>query len=317
MNMKKNALQSAVLLAIGAAASFGAQAATTLNLTDGFYSCGPGGVLDPSTGVCDFSILVPGLTSPATRNGSWFGMDSNSNGAIGEVEKTLLAGKDGVLLDSVLTASGSHTGLPFGAANSYTGTNFIQIGQDTTTSPATPIYIASTASSGCLENPQNCNAPGDTTTDTTAAYVATTTEVPGIDEPWAFFGNTGMHFTTSGVSPTGGSGDTRTMDMSGWRVTWNGIPSINMGGGADGVLVCSTSACADGDTYTLDYTAVVPNGDPSGFGGVTYLLHLEGTISGDSIGTGVVPVPAAVWLFGSGLLGLVGVARRKKQNSAV
>ena len=25
-----------------------------------------------------------------------------------------------------------------------------------------------------------------------------------------------------------------------------------------------------------------------------------------------IPVPAAVWLFGSGLLGLVGVARRKK-----
>jgi len=25
-----------------------------------------------------------------------------------------------------------------------------------------------------------------------------------------------------------------------------------------------------------------------------------------------VPVPAAVWLFGSGLIGLVGVARRKK-----
>ncbi len=28
--------------------------------------------------------------------------------------------------------------------------------------------------------------------------------------------------------------------------------------------------------------------------------------------TGVVPVPPAVWLFGSGLLGLVGIARRKK-----
>ncbi len=26
----------------------------------------------------------------------------------------------------------------------------------------------------------------------------------------------------------------------------------------------------------------------------------------------VVPVPAAVWLFGSGLIGLIGVARRKK-----
>jgi hypothetical protein len=30
-----------------------------------------------------------------------------------------------------------------------------------------------------------------------------------------------------------------------------------------------------------------------------------------SFTTSVVPLPAAVWLFGSGLLGLVGVARRK------
>ena len=28
----------------------------------------------------------------------------------------------------------------------------------------------------------------------------------------------------------------------------------------------------------------------------------------------VIPIPAAVWLFGSGLLGLVGVARRKSAN---
>jgi len=34
--------------------------------------------------------------------------------------------------------------------------------------------------------------------------------------------------------------------------------------------------------------------------------------SGDVINSPVVPVPAAVWLFGSGLLGLVGIARRKK-----
>jgi len=29
----------------------------------------------------------------------------------------------------------------------------------------------------------------------------------------------------------------------------------------------------------------------------------------------VVPIPATVWLFGSGLLGLVGIARRKKQQA--
>jgi hypothetical protein len=36
-------------------------------------------------------------------------------------------------------------------------------------------------------------------------------------------------------------------------------------------------------------------------------LHVNSYVPG-----GVVPIPAAVWLFGSGLLGLVGIARRKK-----
>ena len=59
-------------------------------------------------------------------------------------------------------------------------------------------------------------------------------------------------------------------------------------------------------------------GDASQSGIIQFTL-LDGefnSISGfiDSNGTAesVVPVPAAAWLFGSGLLGLVGVARRKK-----
>jgi hypothetical protein len=38
----------------------------------------------------------------------------------------------------------------------------------------------------------------------------------------------------------------------------------------------------------------------------------QGAISHVSIWTQPIPVPAAVWLFGSGLLGLIGVAKRKK-----
>ncbi len=34
--------------------------------------------------------------------------------------------------------------------------------------------------------------------------------------------------------------------------------------------------------------------------------------SGCSFDTSVVPIPAAVWLFGSGLLGLIGFSKRKK-----
>ena len=135
------------------------------------------------------------------------------------------------------------------------------------------------------------------------------TENPDIDDPWGFFGNTGMHQTTSNSNVLSASGNTATVDFSGWNVTWNGIAGIPMGSGAwggnaDGVadITCAVD-CSYGDTYTLDYTATVPLGDPSNFGGVSYGLHLEGS---------VVPVPAAVWLFGSGLLGLVGVARRRK-----
>jgi hypothetical protein len=46
-------------------------------------------------------------------------------------------------------------------------------------------------------------------------------------------------------------------------------------------------------------------------GPAVWTLSADGTATYTLAPAGVVPVPAAVWLFGSGLLGLVGVARRK------
>ena len=63
------------------------------------------------------------------------------------------------------------------------------------------------------------------------------------------------------------------------------------------------------DSYTAlyDYTLLLSeafsqSGTPGGSLDIPWLVSR----------TTVVPVPAAVWLFGSGLLGLVGLARRKK-----
>ena len=71
---------------------------------------------------------------------------------------------------------------------------------------------------------------------------------------------------------------------------------------SDGIMNSLTS---DGNiTVTLTNSfAVTPLMNPTDF--VSFKLIYE-----DSIPT--VPVPAAVWLFGSGLLGLIGIARRKK-----
>ena len=128
--------------------------------------------------------------------------------------------------------------------------------------------------------------------------------VGAIDNAWAFAGSTGWHYTgtTNGVPSVNTDGS---VDMTGWTVFWGATPGdINMGTGAAATVACTsgTMTCAVGESFTLDYLAVVPSGD---FTDVAYQLHLEGVV-------GAVPVPAAVWLFGSGLLGLVGVARRRK-----
>ena len=138
------------------------------------------------------------------------------------------------------------------------------------------------------------------------------TETAGIDNAWMFFGNTGMHFTSSPVNILSDDNEGNvTLDMSGWTVTWNGIDSIPMGGcqygdtannsgfsgcdtnqdGTDelvdsskAVLSCENT-CADGESFSFDYNAHVPVGDPSNFGGVSYMLRLEGTICSGVIDT--------------------------------
>jgi len=111
--------------------------------------------------------------------------------------------------------------------------------------------------------------------------------VGNIDDPWPFVGNTGLHQTTSDVNVISDPGDgTATLDFSGWNVAWAGVPSINLSvGPSNGIasIVCAAgndgiADCSIGDTYTLEYQAIVPEGDPSNFGGVNYRLHLEGSI---------------------------------------
>ena len=124
-------------------------------------------------------------------------------------------------------------------------------------------------------------------------------ESPNIDNPWEFFGGTGMHQTISSTLVNGA------FDLSGWNVTWNGIASIPLVGNA--TIICdgnNEAACGIGSTYVVDGAYHVGG---AGFTTVGYTVHLEGTVAA------AIPVPAAVWLFGSGLLGLAGVARRKRK----
>lgn len=99
------------------------------------------------------------------------------------------------------------------------------------------------------------------------------------------------------------------LDLSSWTAWWNGT-DFNMGPGTRCNATsgsCSTPLSIDSfDAVTGDFTAswnsVVIGG---AFDGQLASWAITGNAS-------AVPVPAAAWLFGSGLLGLVGVARRRK-----
>lgn len=107
---------------------------------------------------------------------------------------------------------------------------------------------------------------------------------------------------------------------------WNDSKKIGM---YDSFTTGTSTNAAKGTSPAFTLTGSALQDD--GFGGWTGTLVSAGNINGDYwtgfnnvqfsevfnvtvTSVSAVPVPAAVWLFGSGLLGLVGVARRRRSS---
>jgi hypothetical protein len=98
------------------------------------------------------------------------------------------------------------------------------------------------------------------------------------------------------VSASAGTGDITVFRL-------DGFPGLNVPVG-----YTSGAALAATNTYTGHSLSSL------GLNPGNYVWSWGSGASADSftMNVGAVPIPAAVWLFGSGLLGLIGVARRKK-----
>lgn len=93
-----------------------------------------------------------------------------------------------------------------------------------------------------------------------------------------------------------------TMDFSNFAVDYNGTV-IPQGPNAGSLTF---SGDANTQTFSASWNSLIVGGP---FDGNTGYWYIEGSYT---TATSEVPVPAAVWLFGSGLIGLAGIARRRK-----
>ena len=127
------------------------------------------------------------------------------------------------------------------------------------------------------------------------------------------------------AAPSGDiTGGAATLNLDSWTAWWSGS-SFNQGStstmvdntvcaaGGDFVTRCSTAVVVDSynaatGEFTASWNSVVQAGSFKGSLGNWQISGIMGTNGNPS----AIPVPAAVWLFGSGLIGLAGIARRRK-----
>jgi hypothetical protein len=142
-----------------------------------------------------------------------------------------------------------------------------------------------------VEGGFNGSASAIAGTDPTATYAGFATSPQFLGLPFEFYyAATG----TDGLAHAAPTIDfnSLTADMGAMYANWNGN-EFNVGG-------LATVAQTGPNMWDLSFTHIQLD---QPFQSFTSVMHMQ---------IGQVPVPAAVWLFGSGLLGLAGVSSRKK-----
>ena len=102
-----------------------------------------------------------------------------------------------------------------------------------------------------------------------------------------------------------------------WSVSVNTAAAVigfgTVGAGAEGSLTETSSNVPDPDTSIDMVTAAGTTTDGA------YTIdsdQLGQQLNADTVNTSIVPLPAAAWMFGAALLGIVSVARRRQKNES-
>ena len=102
-----------------------------------------------------------------------------------------------------------------------------------------------------------------------------------------------------------------TSDTADWVIV---IPSVGTFSGAIGAVPMAMTNFNTAGTTLGNLFPLVDDGVAGSPMTTAPFLGFNADFDFGTINASAVPVPAAVWLFGSGLIGLVGVARRRRQS---
>ena len=283
--MKKTLLATAMVAALGATS---AESASYTFSGDGFFTMiGPTGLV---------------LANPDFAGNAYYGYRSDLSGlsmtfdtatgaGTGSIDPFLYSGTPAVANNIQMQAIGDGNGGP--------GTLVMgSISFDYGPTVGIPVYLVADAAGifGAIGG-------GLSVGDTITGGAATTTDAPIAATPF------------SGYMPNNGALGNIPFAMTTLDVNQDGDPANTCGtiGGTGALIGGGFPLCDDGVSGVRMATAPFPghqaNFDVSSLV-VTSCTNDDGT--GTCVNPPAIPVPAAVWLFGSGLLGLVGVARRRK-----
>jgi hypothetical protein len=227
---------------------------------------------------------------------------------------------NGTLYTTVATSNGISV-VASSTTNVYYVDNSLSSASSTTnpTPPPPNPYTLVVSGDWCIDK-----TTGDFTGNIAYGDYKTQTNVPGIPidgrqtfvgvnqafsgtGTWTGSGSLTLHYSTSGASSS----------------TWSGTSaSCANGATAPGLRVCAAFTAASKDWEGLDFDFVfdstkysfsgaLTGTDISGSGATANTTTINWNIAG--IDPPAVPVPAAAWLFGSGLIGLAGAARRRSK----
>jgi hypothetical protein len=157
---------------------------------------------------------------------------------------------------------------------------------------------------------------GTTANDTNTSFIGTEDWGTNVSAPGsAYAGNTANEMAHMFYNTLG---DTSTCGLSTSTVSTCGAPEIGWGLANSGPFsnlqpdfywsANATDILGGGRAWCFHFNDGGTCPDDVGNSYYAWAVH-----SGD-VGTAAVPLPAGVWLFGSGLFGLIGVARHRKAN---